>query len=71
MNQEDKAALYAILYGQFKELHAEINAIKSVLTDEQRALVESRKATQATEIHNSGALDAYLDFLKPDSKYLP
>ncbi|WP_154570590.1 hypothetical protein [Campylobacter portucalensis] len=43
MTNEDKDALYAILYAKIVDFSAEIEAIKSVLTAEQQAQLLTKK----------------------------
>lgn len=64
MTDEDKEAMFALLYGRFIELYSEIEAIKSVLTDEQRARINKLKPEKSSEIHNNGQLKIYLSYLK-------
>lgn len=64
MSDEDKEAMFALLYGRFIELYSEIEAIKSVLTDEQQARINKLKPELSKKIHNSGQLKIYLSYLK-------
>lgn len=45
MTNEDKEALYRILYAKILEFSVEIEAIKSVLTDKQKQRLQLKRTT--------------------------
>lgn len=71
MSEEDKAALYNILYAKFMQFSVEIEAIKAVLTKEQQAQLNAKINELTNQTHNSGALDLILDYLRPTHLDLP
>ncbi|MBR8464690.1 hypothetical protein KDD93_08970 [Campylobacter sp. faydin G-24] len=64
MTNEDKEALYNILYAKILEFSVEIEAIKSVLTNKQKAEILTKKSDLTNQIRNSGSLDLILDYLR-------
>lgn len=64
MTNEDKEALYRILYAKILEFSVEIEAIKSVLTDKQKAEIAAKKNDLTNQIRNNGSLDLMLDYLR-------
>lgn len=64
MTNEDKDALYAILYAKIVDFSAEIEAIKSVLTAEQQAQLLTKKNELTNQIRSSGSVDLELDYLR-------
>ncbi|WP_459875329.1 hypothetical protein [Campylobacter concisus] len=64
MTNEDKEALYRILYAKILEFSVEIEAIKFVLTDKQKAEIAAKKNDLTNQIRNNGSLDLILDYLR-------
>ncbi|CUU83570.1 Uncharacterised protein [Campylobacter hyointestinalis subsp. hyointestinalis] len=67
MDKEYKEALYGILYAKLMCYDATLEAIKSVLTEEQQAQIKLKIDEFSNEIRKNGALDLLLVDLKLDA----
>lgn len=71
MSNEEKEALYGILYAKFMQYEANIEAIKSELDEETQSRINVKINDFSNKIRKSGSLDLILDTLKPDTLDLP
>ncbi|EAI3887227.1 hypothetical protein GZ989_003815 [Campylobacter fetus] len=71
MDNEYKEALYCILYAKLMQYDATLDAIKSVLTDEQQTQIRLKINELSNGTRKNGSLDLLLGKIKPDALDLP